>query len=64
MQGKNEQPNQFIYTKEIRKILGIKFKPFVRSHKKIQRNDLCSCGSGLKYKICCLELDNMNNENK
>jgi hypothetical protein len=23
--------------------------------KKINRNDLCSCGSGKKYKKCCLE---------
>lgn len=26
---------------------------------KINRNDPCSCGSGLKYKKCCLEKDNM-----
>lgn len=27
----------------------------VREHKKIGRNDLCPCGSGLKYKNCCLK---------
>lgn len=26
--------------------------------KKIGRNDPCPCGSGLKYKKCCLDLDN------
>ena len=28
--------------------------PFVRKTKKIGRNDLCPCGSGLKFKNCCL----------
>ena len=27
--------------------------PFVRTEKKIGRNDPCPCGSGLKYKKCC-----------
>ena len=27
--------------------------PVKRAEKKIQRNDLCSCGSGQKYKNCC-----------
>lgn len=27
----------------------------VRSTTKIRRNDLCPCGSGLKYKHCCLK---------
>lgn len=27
--------------------------PVKRTEKKIQRNDLCPCGSGLKYKKCC-----------
>ena len=30
-------------------------KPSVREHKKISRNDECPCGSGKKYKKCCLE---------
>ena len=27
----------------------------VREHKKISRNDPCPCGSGKKYKNCCLD---------
>ena len=26
---------------------------------KIGRNDLCPCGSGKKYKFCCLKNDSM-----
>ncbi|MBU0969495.1 MAG: preprotein translocase subunit SecA [Proteobacteria bacterium] len=29
-------------------------QPVKRSHEKIQRNDLCPCGSGKKYKKCCM----------
>ncbi|MGD8341715.1 MAG: SEC-C metal-binding domain-containing protein [Gammaproteobacteria bacterium] len=29
-------------------------EPFVRSHRKIGRNEPCPCGSGLKYKKCCM----------
>ena len=29
-------------------------KPSVREYKKIGRNDTCPCGSGKKYKKCCL----------
>ncbi len=28
--------------------------PFVRSGPKVGRNDPCPCGSGKKYKKCCL----------
>ncbi|HXF54652.1 MAG TPA: SEC-C metal-binding domain-containing protein [Hyphomicrobiaceae bacterium] len=28
--------------------------PFVRAHKKVGRNEPCPCGSGKKYKKCCL----------
>jgi hypothetical protein len=31
--------------------------PFVREHRKLGRNELCHCGSGRKYKKCCLEDD-------
>lgn len=31
--------------------------PFVRSNKKIGRNDDCHCGSGKKYKKCHLDND-------
>ncbi len=30
-------------------------EPYVRSEKKIGRNDPCPCGSGKKYKHCCLK---------
>lgn len=29
-------------------------KPFIREGKKIGRNELCPCGSGKKYKKCCI----------
>lgn len=32
-------------------------EPYVRSGKKIGRNDLCPCGSGKKYKHCCMNKD-------
>jgi uncharacterized protein YecA (UPF0149 family) len=28
---------------------------------KIGRNDLCPCGSGKKFKKCCMEMDNTSN---
>lgn len=31
-----------------------KTKPLVRNYAKIGRNDLCPCGSGKKYKNCCM----------
>ena len=31
-----------------------KTRPVVRDYK-VGRNDLCPCGSGLKYKKCCLD---------
>ena len=33
---------------------GVEFEPYVRSTKKIGRNDPCPCGSGKKYKQCCM----------
>ncbi len=32
-------------------------KPFVRPEPKIGRNDTCPCGSGKKYKKCCMKLE-------
>lgn len=32
-----------------------KTRPVVRDTKKIQRNDPCPCGSGKKYKNCCMD---------
>jgi len=29
-------------------------KPFIREEEKINRNDPCPCGSGKKYKKCCM----------
>jgi transposase-like protein len=29
--------------------------PFRRAHPKVGRNEPCPCGSGRKYKICCLD---------
>lgn len=33
----------------------------VREYKKVGRNDLCPCGSGKKYKNCCLSLGKYEN---
>lgn len=30
-------------------------RPVVRDHKKVGRNDPCPCGSGKKYKNCCMK---------
>ena len=48
-----------VLTKELRKRLGIKLNPYIRPTPKISRNSKCPCGSGLKYKKCCLELDKL-----
>ena len=32
-----------------------KTRPLVRDYKKIGRNDPCPCGSGDKYKNCCMD---------
>ena len=52
-------PQVFVLNKEVRKMLGIRLEPYVRQKPKVQRNNHCPCGSGLKYKQCCLELDNL-----
>ena len=31
-----------------------RFQPLIRKGKKVGRNDPCPCGSGKKYKHCCL----------
>lgn len=38
-------------------ILDRKQIPIINKEKKIGRNDLCPCGSGKKYKNCCLNKD-------
>ncbi len=30
-------------------------QPYARAHRKIGRNELCPCGSGKKFKKCCIE---------
>ena len=37
-----------------------KRQPVVSKHKNIGRNDKCYCGSGKKYKDCCLNKDRLN----
>lgn len=32
-----------------------KAKPIIRPGSRLQRNDPCPCGSGLKYKKCCMK---------
>ena len=39
----------------------IKRKPVNRASRKIGRNDPCPCGSGKKYKNCCMLKDQMQN---
>ena len=64
-----EQKSQLKYKKETSNQLGTRIDqvqaarldssqalgqaPFVRSNKKIGRNELCPCGSGKKFKVCC-----------
>lgn len=43
-----------VRTKAARQALGLTMKPYVREGSKTQRNDPCPCGSGKKYKRCCL----------
>ena len=31
-------------------------EPYVREEPKVGRNDACPCGSGKKYKKCCINL--------
>lgn len=47
-------PEEKRKTKKILKSEGSELEPYVRSTKKIGRNDLCPCGSGKKYKQCCM----------
>lgn len=51
------------YPDEKKKVMGTVIyqneddRPFVRNSKKIGRNDPCPCGSGKKYKHCCMKKD-------
>jgi len=42
-----------VWTKSMRKAIGVKFPMYKKESPKIGRNDKCSCGSDLKYKKCC-----------
>jgi uncharacterized protein YecA (UPF0149 family) len=35
--------------------LRTKSRTIVHKHDKVHRNDMCKCGSGRKYKKCCLQ---------
>lgn len=37
-----------------RAFINLENMPLVRKSEKINRNVMCPCGSGLKYKKCCL----------
>lgn len=45
---------QMLATRKIRKMFGIRLQPIVRESPKIGRNEPCPCGSGKKYKHCCI----------
>ena len=42
--------------KRTREIFGLKLRPYEKEFPKIGRNEPCPCGSGLKYKKCCIDL--------
>ena len=54
-----DEANHEVTLEEIERLksMGIvpKVKTIVRDYKKIGRNDPCPCGSGKKYKNCCLK---------
>ena len=47
---------EMLATKEARKFFGLKLRPYEKEFPKIRRNEPCPCGSGLKYKKCCIDL--------
>lgn len=46
---------EILQSRRLRKAFGIRFSPYVRETPKIGRNEPCPCGSGKKYKHCCIE---------
>ena len=44
-----------VWTKQFRKHWGLTLPQYKRTEKKIRKNAKCSCGSGLKYKKCCID---------
>ncbi len=45
---------EMLSTRRVRKMFGIHLTPYRREYPKIGRNEPCPCGSGQKYKKCCL----------
>lgn len=41
-------------SRTLRKIFGIRLPSYKREFPKIGRNEKCPCGSGKKYKKCCI----------
>lgn len=49
-----EQPQKMVAVDVKEFMAKMRTKPILRDYKKIGRNDPCPCGSGKKYKNCCL----------
>ena len=49
-----EQPQKMVAVDYKEFMNRVRTKPIIRDYKKIGRNDPCPCGSGKKYKNCCL----------
>ena len=50
-----EEPKQKMTAVDVQAFMrAMRTKPILRDYKKIGRNDPCPCGSGKKYKNCCL----------
>lgn len=43
-----------VWTKPFRKHWGLKLPQYKRDEPRVGRNDICPCGSGMKYKKCCI----------
>ena len=50
------KPAKFTPAKERDDFLERKPTPFLRTEKQVGRNDPCPCGSGKKFKKCCMGL--------
>ena len=54
IEEKTEEMNYILHNPRLRKSMGIKIKPRTLLPK-IGRNEPCPCGSGKKFKKCCIE---------
>lgn len=53
--GQEDEQPQKMTAVDVREFMkAMRTKPIIRDYKKIGRNDPCPCGSGKKYKNCCL----------